>query len=168
MANTWPVCPWVRDSVPFFTIWAYFETIIPFFGIKVSTVCTLSKSVYSLFIQSSHVRFLLVLLAVFQRIILPTSNAFPFWVITDAAASPRASVPIGPSFSIDIIPTWPSFPISTSSSPSRITRPFWFWHCWGRTPPCWASRERVARPARPTWTPLKVHQFCLVTHSPSS
>jgi hypothetical protein len=168
VANTWPVCPWVRDSVPFFTILAYFDIIIPFFGIKVSTVCTLSKSVYSLVIQSSHVRFLLVLLAVFQRIILPTSNAFPFWVITDAAASPRASVPIGPSFSIDIIPTWPSFPISTSSSPSRITRPFWFWHCWGRTPPCWAYRERVARPVRPTWTPLKVHQFCLVTHSPSS
>lgn len=68
----------MRDSVPFFTILAYFDIIIPFFGIKVSTVCTLSKSVYSLVIQSSHVRFLLVLLAVFQRIILPTSNAFPF------------------------------------------------------------------------------------------
>lgn len=59
----------MRDTFPFFTILAYFEIIIPFFGIKVSTVCTLSKIVYSLVIQSWHVRFLLVLRAVFKRII---------------------------------------------------------------------------------------------------
>ena len=168
VVSIWPVCLWVRDTFPFFTILAYFEIIIPFFGIKVSTVCTLSKIVYSLVIQSWHVRFLLVLRAVFKRIIWPTSSVFPFWVITDVAATPLASVPIDFSFSIEIIPTWPSFPISISSSPSRITPPFWFWHCWGRTPPCWASRVRVVRPVRPTWTRLKVHQFCLVAHFPSS